>query len=111
MDLVHEYSDEEIAERESLQERDELADKGYTAEHDNPMPAECERCGKPFGRLRKHWHSEDEWEWSGATTIGGRWVCNDCEQAEWEDHTFDLEEAINELQEREFSALRDEAGF
>jgi hypothetical protein len=108
MDL---YTDEEVAESEALQERDELVDKGYIDEHENPMPGECERCGKPFGQLRQQWRSEDEWEWSGATTIGNRWVCNDCEEAEWEDYTFDLDQAVAELEDREFSALRDEAGF
>jgi hypothetical protein len=105
MDLL---SDEEVAERESAMERDGLADKGYVDDHENPMPAECERCGKPFGRLRKHWRSEDEWEWSGATTIGDRWVCNDCEQSEWEDHLFDIESAVAELQDREFEAQRED---
>jgi hypothetical protein len=105
MDLL---SDEEVAEREALIERDELADKGFYAEHEDPIPAECQRCGEPFGRIRRRWRSEDEWEWSGATTIGDRWVCNDCEQAEWEDHVFDLEQAVAEFEDREFEAQRED---
>ena len=43
MDLL---SDEEVAEREALQERDELADKGFYSEPESDaIPPECERCG------------------------------------------------------------------
>jgi uncharacterized protein with PIN domain len=99
-------SDAEVAEREAENDRIDLAARGYYDEAE--IPPECERCGGSFGRIRKQWVSEDEWQWSGATTVGDRWVCNDCEQAEWAGHIFDLEQAVNELQEDEFSALRDE---
>lgn len=35
------------------------------------IPSQCERCGDPFG--------------SGAVLVGARWVCNDCEQDEYEE--------------------------
>ena len=99
-------SDEEIAAREADTERIELAARGY---YDEPeIPPECQRCGGSFGRIRKQWVSEDEWQWSGATTVGDRWVCNDGEQAEWEDHAFDLEAAVDRFYEDQFSALHDE---
>jgi hypothetical protein len=97
-------------EDKALNERDELADKGRYDEHDNPMPPECERCGGSFV-IRKLQVSEDELVWSGATTIGDRWVCNDCEQPEYDDYWFDLEAAIDQMHEDEFSAGRDEGEF
>jgi hypothetical protein len=105
MDLL---SDAEVAEREDAMERAELFDRGYYDESE--IPPECERCGGSF-LLRKRQVSEDEEVWSGAVEIGGRWICNDCEDAEYADYTFDLEAALDQMQEDEFSALRDEGEF
>jgi hypothetical protein len=77
---------------------------------ESEIPPECERCGGSFV-LRKQQVSDDEEVWSGAACIGNRWVCNDCEDVENEDYWFDLEQAVNELEEREFSARRDEGEF
>jgi hypothetical protein len=108
MDLL---SDEEVAEREALQERDELADKGFYSEPESDaIPPECERCGGSFA-LRKRHISEDEEVWSGATQIGDRWVCNDCDWAEWDEYVADLDQILNQMQEDEFSARRDEGEF
>jgi formylmethanofuran dehydrogenase subunit E len=81
----------------------DLEDKEAFDEHYRDMaspddeaetPTECQRCGNEFG--------------GAAIKIGNRFVCTPCEEAEYTDYTFDLEQALNEKFEDDFSAQRDE---
>lgn len=81
----------DLEEREA--ERDHY-DRLAEVQDEDELPSCCERNGCEFG--------------GAAVKVGDRWVCTDCEEDEYEDFYFDLEQALNELQEREFSAQRDE---
>jgi hypothetical protein len=82
MDLL---SDEEVAEREELQERDELADLGYFESDDDPRYRLCQLCetaildtGKPYcdpceGYVR--WHDEMAYEHEAAADVDEHYYC------------------------------------
>lgn len=76
---------------------------------DDEVPSCCERCGWELGEVHPVVINEHgETRLVGVALIGKRWVCHLCEKDEWNEYWFDEEQALNELQENEFSVQRDE---
>lgn len=83
------------------------------APDEQELPPECERCGITFGHVHlatfTYQDGSTDQEMVGASLIGERWVCPDCEPAEYDDYYAELADWAAMYEDNHFESQREEA--